>query len=245
MRQQIQSMLSEAGWSLTVDLFAAKSNAVCRRYFSRFFDEGCEIVDAFTAPSWRYRRCSHCSSAGLPVWHSEVGLAFLPLGLPLALFVQKARADGFKGVVVTPAFSTSEAWKSLWSARVVSIKNHSKRFAHWKARLGPQCTTDNLVAVLVDFAGVFPCLWPELTPECSQVETQGVQYQQLSDTGPEAVGALPHVGDGVPEAIKGGGSTGSREQTSVEQRESSSARKRQMPEEFLRTDGAGKSFRRT
>ena len=245
MRQHILSMLSEAGWSLTVDLFAANNNAACGRYFSRFFDEGCELVDAFTAPSWGYRKCTHCSSAGPSVWHSEVGLAFLPLGLPLALFVQKARADGFKGVVVTPAFSVSEAWKSLWSARVVSVKKHSIRFAHCKARLGPQCTTDNLVAVLVDFARVFPCLRPVLTPECFQAATQGVLYQRLQGLGPESVGIASYVGDGVPEVAEISGLTGSCQQNSVELRESSTAGKRKVPEEFLRANGAGKNFRRT
>jgi hypothetical protein len=73
---------------------------------------GAEAVDALSVPSWNASACPGCGSC-----HREVFFAFPPAGL-LGHFVEKARADGARGFVLTPTAVTGDHWGSLLQAAI-------------------------------------------------------------------------------------------------------------------------------
>ena len=56
-RRLLRDFLQEHGWRVTLDLFAAASNAFVERYVSWTDEPGSEAVDAFDLRSWDQSRC--------------------------------------------------------------------------------------------------------------------------------------------------------------------------------------------
>ena len=110
LRDLVQSVARDQGWTLTIDLFANSENSLLPRFFSRLPDRFSEGVDALSQPSWRRSSCPHCRNC-----HDEFVFLFPQPGLwPLVL--RKAKADGTRGVLVAPLAITSAIWPALMAA---------------------------------------------------------------------------------------------------------------------------------
>jgi len=110
LRDTIRTFAFRHGWSISVDLFASSENAIVPRYYSRFPDPGAEATDALSVPSWGISPCPSCGRH-----HREVFFAFPPAPL-LPAFIAKARADGARGIVLTPTALTGAHWGRLLRA---------------------------------------------------------------------------------------------------------------------------------
>ena len=124
LRTAIHDTAARLGWSVSVDLFATASNAVVPRYFSRYPEPSSEAVGAFTSPSWNASTCPACS-----LCHRETFFAFPPTHL-LPDFIAKARADGARGLVLTPTAVTSDHWGSLIRSAVPFDGKPYQAFRH-------------------------------------------------------------------------------------------------------------------
>jgi hypothetical protein len=107
LRSTIHSFAARHWWTIFIDLFASASNTLTGRFFSRFPEPGAEAADAFSGSDWN---ASTCPSCGL--LHREVFSAFPPPSL-LPQFLAKARADGARGIVLTPTAVTGGHWNKL------------------------------------------------------------------------------------------------------------------------------------
>jgi hypothetical protein len=66
LRDLVQSVARDQGWTLTIDLFANSENSLLPRFFSRLPDRFSEGVDALSQPSWRRSSCPHCRNCHMP-----------------------------------------------------------------------------------------------------------------------------------------------------------------------------------
>ena len=153
-RGEIATLLGEHGWNLTLDLFAAGSNAQAARYTSWTDEPDSEQVDAFTLRSWAQSQCPGCK-----LYHRETMLIFPPRGLERAV-VRRAKSDGVKACFIVPTSHKSGYWKVLRSAAIARLAfNDPKRaFALSQAPLAAHSV------FLVDFGtadGTVPCCGQE------------------------------------------------------------------------------------
>jgi hypothetical protein len=138
-------LAARLGWTISVDLFATAANAVVPRFFSRYPEPSAETVDAFTSPSWNASTCPACS-----LCHREVFFAFPPVPL-MPDFIAKARADGARGLVLTPTAVTADHWGALVRASLPVDGAAYQTFRHPLSLLshpgGFQCSELALFAV--------------------------------------------------------------------------------------------------
>ena len=95
-----------------MDAFASAYNRLVERYYAEFPEPDAEAVDALAVTDWN---SSVCPSCGRP--HREVVFAFPPKPL-VQRFVDKARADGIRAIVLVPASIMESYWPRLLSAAV-------------------------------------------------------------------------------------------------------------------------------
>jgi hypothetical protein len=105
LRDFVQSVARDQGWTVTIDLFANSENTLLPRFFSRFPDRFSEVLDALSQPSWRRSSCPHCRNC-----HDESVFLFPPLGLWPSV-PRKAKASGARGVLVAPLAIISAIWQ--------------------------------------------------------------------------------------------------------------------------------------
>jgi len=105
--RRILDVAKEAGWKISVDLFASAGNARAKRFFSRFPEPGAEATDALLVSDWASSRCPGCGNT-----HREVVYAFPPAGL-CRKFVRKAMADGIYAIIVVAVAITEPYWHKL------------------------------------------------------------------------------------------------------------------------------------
>jgi hypothetical protein len=110
LRSTIYAFAARHGWTISIDLFASASNALTGRFFSRFPEPDAEAIDAFSGQDWNASSCPYCG-----LHHREVFFAFPPPSL-LPQFIAKARADGARGIVLTPTAVTGAHWNKLLQA---------------------------------------------------------------------------------------------------------------------------------
>lgn len=108
----VRRLCSGLGWTLTVDLFASKENAMAPRFCAWRHAGAEECVDAFSRPAWGYVDCQ-CGSR-----HSEVVYVFPPDPLLLPVWT-RLRRDGARGIALSPHW-VSAAWWSILKAGAVS-----------------------------------------------------------------------------------------------------------------------------
>ena len=141
----IRETAARLSWTISVDLFATAANAVAPRFFSRHPEPGAEAADALTSPSWNASTCPACS-----LCHREVFFAFPPSDL-LPRFIAKARADGARGLVLTPTAVTGDHWGCLIRNAVPIDGRPYQAFRHPLSLLhhcgGLQCSELALFAV--------------------------------------------------------------------------------------------------
>ena len=139
---------------LTFDLFASPFNAKCPRFASLYDGPGVSVVDAFTMGSWRTVKCAECSrTESRNVFHEECMYAWPP-NIPTIQrrFIEKAKRDGFKGVIVLEQITDSIIWKAAQPFRLpagaparVDLTSHD--ISH-QDKYKPK----RLTAIAVDFA---------------------------------------------------------------------------------------------
>jgi hypothetical protein len=161
LRDTIHAFAARHGWSISVDLFATAENAIAPRFFSRYPEPTAEAFDALSVPSWNASPCPFCSRC-----HREVFFAFPPPAL-LPQFIAKAKADGARGLVLTPTAITGDHWGSLLRASVpvdgnsyLAIK-HPRRLLHHAGTF----SASELALFAVDFGPVASDSRP-LSPPC-------------------------------------------------------------------------------
>jgi hypothetical protein len=114
LRALVQAEADRLGETFTVDLFATAENAIVPRFFARHPEPLAEGADALAQLDWGQSTCPHCGQA-----HREFPFAFPPRAL-LVRFVAKARADGFRGVVVVPFATSHPTWPTLAAASLTA-----------------------------------------------------------------------------------------------------------------------------
>ncbi len=92
------------GWTLTIDAFATAANTFLPRFFNHYAEPDAEAEDAFSVGD---SDCSLCPSCCL--YHRKALFAYPPQAL-LNRFVAKARADGARGIVITPLSVSAPYW---------------------------------------------------------------------------------------------------------------------------------------
>ena len=97
----------EAGWELTVDMFASAANAILPRFMSWTDEAECEQVDCFAARTWRSSSCPACGEQ-----HSECGW-FFPPSVIVEQCVKRALSDGARGMFLVPTNIKAPYWLAL------------------------------------------------------------------------------------------------------------------------------------
>lgn len=110
LRNLVQRIAADKGWTISVDIFASERNRLVDRYFSEFAEPLSEAVDALSVTDWHSSVCPSCGCA-----HRENLFAFPP-SILIRRFITKARADGARGVVIVPRAITASYWPRLLSA---------------------------------------------------------------------------------------------------------------------------------
>jgi hypothetical protein len=105
-RPDLDLLLRQNNWELSIDLSAANCNKMMERFASWTDKPGSEVVDAFTIPSWNQSVCQ----CGLS--HRETCFIFPPAGLERAT-VKRARSDGARCVFVVPTAYKAGYWMAL------------------------------------------------------------------------------------------------------------------------------------
>ena len=113
-RRLLRDLLQEHGWRVTLDLFAAASNAFVERYVSWTDEPGSEAVDAFDLSSWNQTLCV-CGQ-----FHRETLFVFPQRGLERAV-VRRAKSDNVRGCYVVPTNQKASCWKLLRSSAVARM----------------------------------------------------------------------------------------------------------------------------
>ena len=144
LRAATHSFAARHGWTISIDLFASTSNALTGRFFSRFPEPDAEAIDAFSGQDWNASACPYCG-----LHHREVFFAFPPPSL-LPQFLAKARADGARGIVLTPTAVTGAHWNKLLRASVVPFAEVYILVSRQQSNLGSK-----VVGELAIFAVVF------------------------------------------------------------------------------------------
>jgi len=108
--QLAQTLATQHGLHLNVDMFASPNTARLPRFWSRLHSHGCEGADALSAQSWAQYPCDQCTAV-----HDQGVFLFPPP--PLAsMVVDKAKRDGARGVLVIPYRPDSKWWSVLEQA---------------------------------------------------------------------------------------------------------------------------------
>ena len=157
LRAIVREQAAALGEAISVDLFATAENSLVPRFFALTAEPLAEGADAFTQLDWGRSRCPHCGHA-----HREFGYAFPPT-LMLPHFVNKARADGFRGVIVVPFTTSHTWWPTLMAASLTHVPGSKNRcvvvpatpkFIRHNQALG---SAQRLAVLAVDFSRVRPC----------------------------------------------------------------------------------------
>jgi hypothetical protein len=147
LRQRIIDLAASYNWEISIDLFASTENAITPRFCSRYPELGAECADALLAPDWNVSTCPSCGEE-----HREVIFAFPPANL-LSQFVAKARADGVRGIVLTPTAPTGAHWNKLLRASLAKDGPGYTAIRHPMPLLTHACgfSTSELALIAVDF----------------------------------------------------------------------------------------------
>ena len=113
-RRLLRDLLQEHGWRVTLDLFAADSNAFVELYVSWTEEPGSEAVDASGLRSWNQTLCV-CGQ-----FHRETLFVFPQRGLERAV-VRRAKSDNVRGCFVVPTNHKASCWKLLRSSAVARM----------------------------------------------------------------------------------------------------------------------------
>jgi hypothetical protein len=147
-RELILELLAAHGWRVTLDLFAAQSNAFAERFASWTDEPNSEQVDAFNLGSWNQSLCS-CGQE-----HRETVFVFPPRGMERVV-VRRAKSDGVRGCFVVPTDHKAGYWKLLRGRSVarLALNKPEEAFACVQAPMAAH------TVLLVDFGasdGVSP-----------------------------------------------------------------------------------------
>jgi hypothetical protein len=115
LRDRVGHMAAQAGYRLTLDLFASSSNTQCARFYSAFPEPGASGVDALRQPSWAASPCPWCS-AHCP----DFVLLFPPAPLVRAA-VNKARQDQAHGIAILPCHHSAPWWRTIMDASLTRV----------------------------------------------------------------------------------------------------------------------------
>ena len=113
-REKIRELLAAHGWRITLDLFAAQSNAFVERFASWTDEPNSEQVDAFYLGSWNQSSCA-CGRE-----HRETVFIFPPRGMERVV-VRRAKSDGVRGCFVVPTDHKAGYWKLLRGRSVARL----------------------------------------------------------------------------------------------------------------------------
>ena len=168
LRALAQAEAEKLGETFTVDLFATAENSLVPRFFARHPEPLAEGADALAQLDWGQSVCPHCGLS-----HREFAFAFPPRPL-LVPFVAKARADGFRGVVVVPFTTSHPAWPTLAAASLtapqkgvdpcVVVPASPAYVRHADELLGAQ----RLAIMAVDFSRACGRSFDGLAPPCGR-----------------------------------------------------------------------------
>ena len=169
------------GQSLSIDLFATADNTLVPRFFARYGEPLAEGVNALAQLDWGTSMCPHCG-----LRHRECGYAFPPRDL-IPPFVAKAKADGFRGVLVVPFVTSHASWPTLMAASLTPAVGSFNRCVVVAAspayvRNGdPVLGTHRLAVLAVDFTRVQPRVFGDLAPACSKAHELRPRPTLVSD----------------------------------------------------------------
>jgi hypothetical protein len=110
LRDRVDHLAAQAGYSLTLDLFASSSNTQCACFYSAFPEPAASGVDALLQPSWAASPCQWCMA------HRP---DFVPLFPPVPLVraaVNKARQDQAHGISILPCHHSAPWWRTIIGA---------------------------------------------------------------------------------------------------------------------------------
>ena len=105
--QTVLEAAREAGWELTVDMFAAAANAKLPRFMSWTDEAECEQVDCFASRTWASSLCPSCE-----IRHTECGWYFPPSAM-VEQCVKRALSDGARGLFLVPTNIKAPYWLAL------------------------------------------------------------------------------------------------------------------------------------
>jgi hypothetical protein len=105
--------------------------------------------------------------------HREFAYAFPPVSLT-PRFLQKARADGFRGVVVVPFVTSHVIWPTLMAASLTHVPGSKDRCRvvrvnpMYVRHTGEPSRTQRLAVLAVDFTKAQRREFPEVVPPCAE-----------------------------------------------------------------------------
>ena len=163
-RAKILRFLSQHGWTITIDLFAATCNRLTARFASWTDEPESEVVDAFTVPSWDQSVCV-CGRV-----HRETAFIFPPRGLEKAV-VRRAKSDGVRAAFVVPTAYKAGYWGALRGRAVAQLQlsDPASDFENAQTPMGDH------TLFLVDFKGS-----DSATPACGQECKQRGRRERLA-----------------------------------------------------------------
>ena len=166
LRDIVRAQAASLGELISIDLFATAENALVSRFYALTAEPLAEGADALTQLDWGRSKCPCCGRT-----HREFAYAFPPQIL-LPRFIEKARADGLRGVVVVPFRTSHPTWPTLMAASLTHVPNSKNRcvvvpastaYVRHRSEFGrPQ----RLAVFAVDFARVSPRDFPDVEPPC-------------------------------------------------------------------------------
>jgi hypothetical protein len=173
LRATVAGLLSQHGWTLTLDLFAADSNKMTARYVSWTDEPSSEAVDAFSMSSWSESLCT-CGQ-----YHRETLFIFPPRGMKRAA-VCRARSDRVRACFLVPTSHKLGYWKLLRSnsTALMAVNNPTEAFTHVLAPLAAH------ILFLVDFGSnddTSPGCGREMSLRGRQSRWSGSELQTMRD----------------------------------------------------------------
>jgi hypothetical protein len=181
LRAIVREQAAALGETISVDLFATAENSLVPRFFALTAEPLAEGADAFTQLDWGRSRCPRCGHV-----HREFGYAFPPT-LMLPHFVNKARADGFRGVIVAPFTTSHTWWPTLMAASLTHVPGSKNRcvvvpatpkFIRHNQALG---SAQRLAVLAVDFSRVRPCDFTGVSAPCERHTERRPRLTLVSD----------------------------------------------------------------